>query len=157
MSRKSQRFQGQKAKGESTKTKKATENQFQAIWQANHSVSRISFPSWEAWGNMIHDLGYCNNTDTWPVWYMFHSTCSFNVRSTIKQGPFTVAAFSFCPWLGEDFCLLLWSISCQPKAAHMSYVWHYDLICGFAYRMWSLIPAASSCFSLWITIYWVWQ
>lgn len=115
MWRERQHFQGQKAKGESTKTKIVTENQSQAIWQTNHSVSRISFPSWKAWGNMIHDLVCCS----WLVWYIFHSTCSFNVSRTIKQGPFTVAAFSFRLWPREDFCLLCWSISCLPTTAHV--------------------------------------
>lgn len=132
--RKSQHFQGQRANGESTKTKNATENQCQAIWQTTHSLSSISFPSWEAWGKMIHDL-YCNNTDTWPVLYIFHSTCSFNVSSTIKLGPLTVSAFSFRPWLGVDFCLSRCSISCLPTTAHMSSVWRSDLMCSFAYRM----------------------
>lgn len=148
MCRKIQCCQGQKAKGESTKTKKTTGNQSQAIWQTNHSVYRVTFPNWEAWGIMIHDLGYCNNTDSWPVWCIFPSTCSFNVSSTIKQGQFTVRAFSFRLWLGEDFCLLRWSISCLPTTAHMSSVWCYDLICWFAYRMCSLISATSYGFSL---------
>lgn len=130
-------FPGSESKGREHKNKKATENQCQAIWQTTHSLSSISFPSWEAWGKMIHDL-HCNNTDTWPVLYIFHSTCSFNVSSTIKQGPLTVSAFSFRPWLGVDFCLLRWSISCLPTTAHMSSVWRSDLICSFAYRMCSI-------------------
>lgn len=142
-------FPGSESKGREHKNKKkATENQSQAIWQTNHSVFRFSFTSWEAWGKMIHDLGYCNNTDIWPAWYIFHSTCSFNVSSTIKQGPFTDAAFSFRLWvLEEDFCILR-STSRLLSTAHMSSMWHYDLICWFAYRMYSLISAASYCFSL---------
>lgn len=106
MCRKSRRFQGQKAKGESTKTKKETENQSQAIWQTTHSVSRISFPSREARGKMIHDLGYCNNTDSWPVWYIFHSTCSFNVSSTIKQRSIHWWSFFSSPMARRGFLSL---------------------------------------------------
>lgn len=55
---------------------------------------------------MIDDLGYCNNTDSWPVWYIFQSTCSFNVSCTIKQSPFTAKSFSVSPVARRGFLSL---------------------------------------------------
>lgn len=53
------------------------------------SVSHVVRPE----GKMIHDLSDCNNTHSWPALYIFHSICSFNVSSAVKQGPFKVAVF----------------------------------------------------------------
>lgn len=61
------------------------------------SVSHVVRPE----GKMIHDLSDCNNTHSWPVLYIFHSSCSFNVSSAVKQGPFRVAAF-FLLACGEE-------------------------------------------------------
>lgn len=121
-SKRAERASGFRVMRESTNKRTRTQNQSQAITQTNHSLSRISFPSSEAWGKMIHDLDYCNNTDSWPAWYIFHSSCSFKVSITIKQDPFSVAAFSSRLRVGQDLCVLRCNISCLLTAAHMSFL-----------------------------------
>lgn len=133
---------------ESIKTKKATGNQSQAIWQTTHSVFRISSQSGEArgakwftiWATITaQTVGQCGTYSTPLAPLMSVAPWS--------RGPLSAAAFSIRLWQGEHFWHQRWSIFCLQTTAHMSLVWLCDLTGWFSY---SLISAESHCFRLWI-------
>lgn len=104
----SQRFQGQQPKQERAQKQKKQQGinlrpfDKQPILSPE-SVSKAQGPG----GKMIHDPRNDNSTDSWPVRYMFHSTCSFNVSSTIKQRPILSCSFFFSPVARRRFLALM--------------------------------------------------
>lgn len=98
VSSRSQRFQGHAAKRERESKKQKKQLRIN-LWPLDKQtilpLHTVPFPKRGARGIMIHGPGYANNTDTWPVCCVFHSTCSRNVGSTIKQGQFYSSSLFF--------------------------------------------------------------